>query len=70
MKRSCRPETAGLAAGDPPEGAPSEAASLFAPTLPEDVFGMLAYAGAPKSVEDMHAGIAAEARRRHADDRS
>jgi len=38
----------------------------FAPTRPEDVFGCLSYAGEPKSVEQMDAGIAAEAKRRHA----
>ena len=38
----------------------------FAPTRPEDVFGCLPYPGEPKSVEEMDAGIAAEARRRHA----
>ena len=43
-----------------------------APHFPEtrstDVFGMLAYAGAPKSLEEMEAGILAEAKRRHAGD--
>ena len=41
-------------------------ATPFAPTKPDDVFGSLAYRGAPKSIEQMDAGIAAEARRRHA----
>ena len=41
----------------------------FAPTRPDDVFGCLAYDGEPKSVEQMDAGIAAEARRRHASGR-
>jgi AbrB family looped-hinge helix DNA binding protein len=44
-------------------------APLFAPTRPEAVYGLLAYAGPPKSLEEMDAGIAAEARRRHAGDR-
>lgn len=38
----------------------------FAPTRPENVFRCLSYTGKPKSVEQMDAGIAAEARRRHA----
>jgi AbrB family looped-hinge helix DNA binding protein len=38
----------------------------FAPTRPEDVFGCLRYEGQAKSVEEMEAGIAEEARRRHA----
>jgi AbrB family looped-hinge helix DNA binding protein len=38
----------------------------FAPTKPEDVFGRLRYTGEPKTVEQMDAGIADEARRRHA----
>ena len=37
----------------------------FASTRPQDVFGCLAYQGKPKSVEQMDAGIAAEAKRRH-----
>ncbi len=41
-------------------------ATTFAPTRPEDVFACLPVTGAPKSIEDMHAGILAEARRRHA----
>ncbi len=41
-------------------------AAAFAPTQPEDVFGCLSYAGPAKSVEDTEAGIATEARRRHA----
>ena len=40
--------------------------TAFAPTRPEDVFGSLSYQGEPKSVEDMEAGIAMEAKRRHA----
>ncbi|MBW4093375.1 MAG: AbrB/MazE/SpoVT family DNA-binding domain-containing protein [Proteobacteria bacterium] len=38
----------------------------FAPTRPEDVFGRLACQGRSKSIEQMNAGIAAEAKRRHA----
>jgi AbrB family looped-hinge helix DNA binding protein len=40
--------------------------TAFAPTRPEAVFGCLAYKGKPKSVEQMDAGITAEAKRRHA----
>ena len=38
----------------------------FEETRSNDVFASLAYRGAPKSLEDMEAGILAEARRRHA----
>ncbi len=41
-------------------------ATIFAPTRPADVFACLPITGAPKSIDDMHAGIIAEARRRHA----
>ncbi len=54
---------------DTPDGVLLKAAPLFAPTRPEDVYGLLAYAGPPKSLEEMNAGIEAEARRRHAGDR-
>lgn len=40
--------------------------TAFAQTRPEDVFGCLPYQGTPKSIEEMGAGIAVEARRRHA----
>ena len=43
--------------------------AMFAPTRPEDVFGCLPYAGKPKSVEEMKAGIAQEVKRRHASGR-
>lgn len=41
-------------------------APLFRRTRPEEVFGMLPYQGPPKSVEEMHAAVAAEAQHRHA----
>ncbi len=41
------------------------AAPVFAPTRPEDVFASLAFSGTPKTLEEMDAGIAAEARRRY-----
>ena len=42
-----------------------------APGFPEtrpDVFGRLAFHGSPRSLSEMEAGIAAEAKRRHASD--
>ncbi len=57
-----------LTVEDTPEGVLLRPASVFAPTRPDMVFGSLRYDGPPKSVEDMDAGIAAEARRRHAGD--
>ena len=48
-----------------PDGVLLKPAPAFAPTRPENVFGMLPAAGAPKSIEDMEAGVLAEARRRH-----
>lgn len=38
---------------------------VFAPTRSSEVFGCLKYSGAPKAVEEMNAGIMAEAMRRH-----
>ncbi|HEX4111166.1 MAG TPA: AbrB/MazE/SpoVT family DNA-binding domain-containing protein [Stellaceae bacterium] len=55
-----------LTVEDTAEGVLLKAAPIFPPTRPEDVFGMLRYKGAPKSVEQMDAGIAAEVKRRHA----
>ena len=53
---------------DTAEGVLLKAAPLFAPTRIEDVHGCLPYAGPPKTLEDMDAGIAAELKRRHAGD--
>lgn len=50
------------------EGVLLKPAPAFAETRPEDVFGALAYKGKPKSIEEMDAGVLAEARRRHARD--
>jgi AbrB family looped-hinge helix DNA binding protein len=55
-----------LTVEETPEGVLLKPAPLFAPTTPEQVFGCLRYAGKPKTLEDMQAGIAAEVRRRHA----
>jgi len=41
---------------------------VFDETCPEQVFGSLAYRGAPRSVEDMDAAVLAEAKLRHAGD--
>ena len=58
-----------LVVEDTADGVLLKTAPVFAPTRPEDVFASLAYAGPPKTLDDMEAGIAAEARRRHAGDR-
>jgi AbrB family looped-hinge helix DNA binding protein len=57
-----------LTVEDTPEGVLLRPASVFAATQPDEVFGSLRYAGPPKSLEDMDAGIIAEARRRHVGD--
>jgi AbrB family looped-hinge helix DNA binding protein len=44
-------------------------APVFAPTRPQDVFGSLLHKGGPKTLDEMEAGIAREARRRHARNR-
>ena len=49
-----------------PEGVLLKPEPAFAETRPEDVFGCLAYDGAPKSLSDMQAGVLAESKRRHA----
>jgi AbrB family looped-hinge helix DNA binding protein len=57
-----------LVVEDRPEGVMLTAAPLFAPTRPEEVFGSLKHSGPPKTIEEMDAAVAAEARRRHARD--
>ena len=49
-----------------PEGVLLKPAPVFAETPGEDVFGCLTCDGAPKTLEEMEAGVLAEARRRHA----
>jgi len=49
---------------DTPEGVRLKPASLFAPTRPEEVAGMLKYSGPAKTLEEMDAAITAEVRRR------
>src|ERR1700730_15822678 len=69
------PGTAALACGNGtggggyPEGVLLKAKPAFTPTRPKDVFGSLSYKGPAKSIADMEAGIAAEAKRRHARNR-
>jgi AbrB family looped-hinge helix DNA binding protein len=55
-----------LVVEDTPDGVLLKPAPLFAPTRPEDVAGMLAYTGQPKTLEEMDAAITAEVKRRHA----
>jgi AbrB family looped-hinge helix DNA binding protein len=58
-----------LVVEDTTDGVLLRAASVFAPTRMEDVFGSLPHRGPPKTLAEMEAGIAAEAKRRHARDR-
>jgi AbrB family looped-hinge helix DNA binding protein len=51
---------------DVADGVLLKAKPVFAPTRPEDVFGSLRYGGPAKSIAEMDAGIATEAKRRHA----
>jgi AbrB family looped-hinge helix DNA binding protein len=53
---------------DTPEGVLLKPASVFHQTRPEDVFASPRHTGTPKTIEDMNAGIVAEAKRRHARD--
>jgi AbrB family looped-hinge helix DNA binding protein len=48
------------------EGVLLRPARHFPETKPEEVYGSLAFKGKPKTIEEMNAGILAEARRRHA----
>ncbi|PBB70327.1 AbrB family transcriptional regulator [Mesorhizobium sp. WSM4312] len=57
-----------LVVEDSPEGILLKSAPAFAATRPQDVFGLLPHNGRPKTLEDMDAGVLAEARRRHARD--
>lgn len=67
IRRALRWETGmRLAVENTPEGVLLRALPAFAETRPEDVYGRLAYEGAPKSLADMEEGVRAEAKRRHA----
>jgi AbrB family looped-hinge helix DNA binding protein len=54
-----------LVVEDTAEGVLLKAAPIFESTRPEDVFGSLDAAGPPKTLEEMDAGVMAEARRCH-----
>jgi AbrB family looped-hinge helix DNA binding protein len=58
-----------LTVEDTPDGVLLKAKPAFAPTRPKDVFGSLPCKAPAKSIADMKAGMAAEAKRRHARDR-
>jgi AbrB family looped-hinge helix DNA binding protein len=55
-----------LVVEETPDGVLLKAAPVFAPTRPEDVAGMLAYRGRPKTLAEMDAAITTEVKRRHA----
>jgi AbrB family looped-hinge helix DNA binding protein len=54
---------------DTADGVLLKAASAFPPTQSKDVFASLPHKGKPKTLEQMDAGITAEAKRRHAGNR-
>jgi AbrB family looped-hinge helix DNA binding protein len=64
-KRRWAPGTR-LVVEERPDGVLLRRAPAIAPTRPEDVAGMLAYKGEPKTIEEMDAAIDAEVRRRRA----
>ena len=55
-----------LVVEEAPGGVVLKSVRAFAETRPEEVFGCLAGEGPARSVEDMEAGVLAEAKRRHA----
>ena len=57
-----------LVVEETPEGVLLKRAPAFAATRPEEVFGLLPHTGKPVSLEEMAAGVLAEARGRHAGD--
>ncbi|WP_114954808.1 AbrB/MazE/SpoVT family DNA-binding domain-containing protein [Sphingosinicella terrae] len=56
-----------LVVEDREDGVLLKPAPLFAPTQIDDVFGCLAYSGKAKTIEEMDAAVADEARRRARD---
>ena len=54
-----------LAVVETPDGVLLKPVQLFPSTRAEDVFGILAFSGGPKSVAAMDAAIEAEVKRRH-----
>jgi len=65
QRRNWTPGTR-LVVEDIPDGVLLKAAPVFAPMRPEEVAGMLAHRGPPKTVEEMDAAITAEVKRRRA----
>ena len=65
QRRNWTPGTR-LVVEDIPDGVLLKTAPVFAPTRPEEVAGMLAHRGPPKTVEEMDAAITAEVKRRRA----
>lgn len=65
QRRDWSPGTT-LIVEDTPAGVLLRRAKVFPETRPEDVRGMLAYKGKPKTLAEMDAGIIAEVKRRHA----
>jgi AbrB family looped-hinge helix DNA binding protein len=57
-----------LVVEDTAEGVLLKAAPVFEPTCSDAVFGILKVSGPPRTLEEMDAGVLAEARRRHARD--
>jgi AbrB family looped-hinge helix DNA binding protein len=55
-----------LVVEETPQGVLLRRARVFPETRPENVRGVLRYEGPPKTIEEMNAGIVAEAKRRHA----
>lgn len=55
-----------LVVEETPEGVLLKPAPAFAATRPEDVFASLPHAGKSKTLEEMDAGVLAEAKRRYA----
>ena len=53
---------------DTAKGVLLKAAPIFEPTRPDEVYGSLKVSGPPKTLEEMDAGVVAEAKRRHARD--
>ena len=54
-----------LTVEETPEGVLLKPAPAFAATRSKEVFGILAYRGKPKTLEEMDESVLAEARRRH-----
>lgn len=56
-----------LTVEDTPQGVLLKPAPAFAATRPQDVFGVLAYKGKPKTLDEMDAAVLAEAISRNRD---